>query len=257
MRTEREAPVPAELAAITFGPLDKYVAGNDNTPQGGQYIGLTRHLGDTPGENRRCDGWQAEEVKMWLGEVASPPTRTGDFMQTFSGRAFWPLDPQPDEVFIEDIAHSLSLQCRYAGHCVKFYSVAEHSVLIARWLLENHGPQVALWGLLHDAPEAYVVDVPRPLKPFLANYKGIEAGVMAAISSRYGLAADMPDAVHEADGRIICDELVNLLPMVWHGKHDDPLGVTLEYWSPEEAEVEFLAAFDALTGIVGEGRMVA
>jgi len=240
--------IPESQNSITTGPLDKYVAANDNAPvaevvnlTGGQYIGLTR------GERDAADKLRNQHRH-----------RTGDFMQTYTGRAFWPLDPRADEVFIEDIAHSLSLQCRFAGHCVKFYSVAEHSVLIARWLLDRYGPQIALHGLLHDAPEAYVVDVPRPLKPFLANYKGIEAGVMAAISARYGLAADMPDAVHEADGRIICDELVNLLPMFWHGKHDDPLGVTLEYWSPEEAEVEFLAAFDALTGIVGdEGRMAA
>lgn len=183
--------------------------------------------------------------------------RQGDFMQTFTGRKFWPMAPHPGEVFIADIAHSLSLQCRYAGHCIQFYSVAEHSVLIARWLLDNHGPQVALWGLLHDAPEAYVVDVPRPLKRHLVGYKAMEDKVMAAISARYGLVPEMPAAVHEADGRIIADELVNLLPMAWQARHDDPLWVKLEYWSPAEAEKEFLAAFDALMGMQGEGRVAA
>ena len=234
------------VADVTFGPLGKYEPVNDNDPKKGVAFNrhelrasLTRDLGRPPSTD------------------SGQPERHGDFMQTYTGRKFWSLDPRPEEVFIEDIAHSLSLQCRYAGHCIKFLSVAEHSVLIARWLLDHTDAQTALYGLLHDAPEAYVVDVPRPLKPFLANYKEAEAKVWAAIARRYRLAVAMPEAVHEADGRIIADELVNLLPMDWHSRHDDPLGVKLEYWSPEEAEVEFLAAFDALTAMAGETGMVA
>ncbi|OKP79914.1 hypothetical protein BTE77_06520 [Ensifer adhaerens] len=177
-----------------------------------------------------------------------PPERHGDWMQTWSARKFWPLDPRSEEVFIEDIAHSLSMQCRYAGHCRRFYSVAEHSVLMARWLLPTHGPEIALWGLLHDASESYLVDVPRPVKPSLVGYKEAEAKVMAAVCERFGLAADMPAAVHDADNRIIGDELVNLLPMAWHERYNDPLGVSLKCWYPEQAEDEFLATFEALTG---------
>lgn len=250
-----------ELATTTFGQLDKYVPANDNQPvakaehlTGGQYVGLTRHVGDIPGENKRFEGWIGKTYPPGIPQVTVEadwtPPRHGDFMQTYTGRKFWPLDPRPEEVFIEDIAHSLSLQCRYAGHCVRFYSVAEHSVLMARWLLDNVDARTAFHGLLHDAPEAYVVDVPRPLKPFLSNYKEAEAKVWSSIARRYGLAAAMPEAVHKADARIIADELVNLLPMDWHGRHSDGLGVTLEYWTPEEAEVEFLAAFDALSEIV-------
>lgn len=185
------------------------------------------------------------EVRARLGLPTIGQPRHGDFMQTATGRKFWPLDPKPDEVFIEDIAHSLSLQCRYAGHCLRFYSVAEHSVLMAR-KLRWEGVDVALWALLHDASEAYLVDVPRPVKPFLAGYKAAEAKVMAAICDRYSLAREMPAVVHDADNRIIADELVNLVPMEWHGRHDSPLGVRLRYWTPEEAEIEFLATFEAL-----------
>jgi len=202
-----------------YEPAEKYVAANDN--ERGQYIGLTRN---TPVE----------------------PRRTGDFMQTFTGRKYWPMDPRPHEVQIEDIAHSLSLQCRYAGHVLRFYSVAEHSVLIARHLASTHAPEVALAGLLHDAPEAYCVDIPRPLKPYLTNYRAIEQDNWLAIAARFQLDRELPDEVHEADNRIIADELVNLVPMPWHARYNNPLGVQLRYWSPEKAEQEFMATFDAL-----------
>ncbi|WP_282454787.1 hypothetical protein [Agrobacterium sp. InxBP2] len=200
------------------------VAANDNRPQSqdnGQYLGLTRN---TPAE----------------------PPRAGDFMQTFTGRKYWPMSPRPHEVYIEDIAHSLGLQCRYAGHCLRFYSVAEHSVLIARHLAAKYAPEVALAGLLHDAPEAYCVDIPRPLKPYLTNYNDIEQKNWLAIAARFQLDRELPDEVHDADNRIIADELVNLVPMPWHARHDKPLGVRLRYWSPEEAEIEFLATFEVL-----------
>ena len=212
------------VGRIEFASASKYLPANDNRPlssDNGQYIGLTHN---TPAE----------------------PPRVGGTLQTFTGRHYWPCDPQPHEVFIEDIAHSLSLQCRYTGHCLRFYSVAEHSVLIARSLAANHAPEVALAGLLHDATEAYCVDIPRPLKPYLTNYKGIEEKNWLAIAARFGLSAELPVHVHNADNRIIADELVNLVPMPWHARYNNPLGVTLRFWSPEKAEQEFMATFDAL-----------
>lgn len=231
---KREPPVPAELAATTFGPLDKYAPANDNVPvaetvslTGGQYIGLTRHNPNA-------------------ASITGLQRRAGDFMQTATGRKFWPMDPRAEEVFVEDIAHALSLQCRYAGHCLRFYSVAEHSVLIARHL-RWEGVDVALWALLHDASEAYLVDVPRPVKPYLDGYKAAEAKVMAAVCDRFGLPNEMPAMVHDADNRIIADELVNLVPMDWHVRYaGQELCVELRYWSPEKAREEFMATFDAL-----------
>ncbi|TGQ19585.1 hypothetical protein EN860_019680 [Mesorhizobium sp. M00.F.Ca.ET.217.01.1.1] len=168
-------------------------------------------------------------------------------MQTFTARQFWPLDARPEEVHIEDIAHALSLQCRYAGHCRNFYSVAEHSVLIARWLVDvGESVETALAGLMHDATEAYLVDMPRPVKRSLHEYRIHEAALWRVIAKRYGLPEELPAIVHGADQRIIADELVNMLPMAWHGKHDSPLGVKLELWSPNRAEQEFLAAYVAL-----------
>lgn len=215
-----------------FGPRGSIFAG-------GQYIGLTRRFA-TPFVPHTDDRPQ--------------PPRKGDYMQTYTGRQYWPVDPHSDEVVIEDIAHSLSLQCRYAGHCILFYSVAEHSVHVAQWLRANYGPLIALHGLLHDATETYCVDVPRPLKPFLSNYKDIEQRNWEAIAKRFGLSSKMPEEVHEADGRIIADELVNLKPMDWHSKWDDPLGVSIGCWSPAVAEQEFLAEFRKLERAVVERK---
>jgi hypothetical protein len=235
----------------------------------GQYIGLRRSavdgrtekvvtFADLVGINYADDesdpvapilsegDWQqnAAEADFAFQQGTEPP-RHGDFMQTYTGRKFWPMDPRADEVFIEDIAHSLAMQCRYAGHCHRFYSVAEHSVLMARHL-RWEGVDVALWALLHDASEAYLVDIPRPVKPYLGGYKEAEAKVMAVVAERFGLAADMPAVVHDADNRIIGDELANLTPMDWHARYNEPLGVTLRYWSPARASEEFMATFTAL-----------
>ncbi|PKA40469.1 hypothetical protein CWR43_28260 [Rhizobium sullae] len=232
-----------DVADTTFGPIEKYIPANDNVPQDesgasagfavggerGQYIGLRRGSGEHVVPPRPA----------W-------PERRGDFLQTYRGGKFWPIDPRSEEVFIEDIAHSLSLQCRYAGHCHRFYSVAEHSVLMARHL-RWEGMDVALWALLHDASEAYLVDVPRPLKRHLPGYKEAEAKVMAAVCERFSLEKEMPAVVHDADTRIIGDELVNMAPMDWHDRYaGQELGVTLRYWSPAKAETEFLATFEAL-----------
>lgn len=239
-----ESPHEPRIADVTFGPLEKYVAANDNVPP--KWDGGCHH----------CDGGRTSCMCPGPPRPSSTdsgqPARQGSFMQTATGRKFWPMDPRADEVFIEDIAHSLSLQCRYAGHCLQFYSVAEHSVLIARHLRGQYDEQTALYGLLHDASEAYLVDVPRPVKPYLAGYKAAEAKVMAAVCDRFGLPHEMPPEVHEADERIIADELVNLVPMDWHDRYaGKELGVRLRYWTPEKAREEFMATFAALTGRAG------
>ena len=78
--------------------------------------------------------------------------RRGDWIQTYLGIQFWPLDPRPEEVMLFDIAHSLSNMCRFTGHCREFYSVAQHSVIVS----QNVPREDAAWGLLHDASEAYM-----------------------------------------------------------------------------------------------------
>lgn len=179
------------------------------------------------------------------GGKVFPEPRRGDWMQLYSGKQFWPMDPRSDEIEIEDIAHSLSMQCRYAGHCLKFYSVAEHSVHIAQWLWESgYDGDTIMAGLLHDATEAYLVDVPRPVKPFLEGYKRAELSVWCAVAERFGLPVRLPEIVKEADTRIIGDERANMKPCVaeWYATGSG-LGVGLEYWAPEVAEKRFFALF--------------
>ncbi|PPQ17945.1 phosphohydrolase [Bradyrhizobium sp. AC87j1] len=162
------------------------------------------------------------------------------------GRQFWPMDPRPDEVFIDDIAHALSLLCRFGGHCLRFYSVAEHCVLLSRAAPRPH----KMWALLHDASEAYLVDVPRPLKPFLDGYGEAENKIMRAIAVRYRLHLGMPEQVKHLDRAILMDErLQNMAeaPIAW-STDMRPLGVHLQFWSPERARAEFLATFESLGG---------
>lgn len=168
-------------------------------------------------------------------------------MQTFTGRQFWPMDPRADEIHIEDIAHSLSMQCRYAGHSILFYSVAEHCVLLARAASYHN----QLWALLHDAAEAYLVDVPRPVKPYLLGYAETEANVMVEVCERFGLPFLMPAEVKTMDGMILRDEAhQNMAPCVvpWGFPEPEPLGVKLQFWTPAQAEAEFLREFYSLTG---------
>ena len=173
-------------------------------------------------------------------------TRKGDWLQTYTGRSFWPLDPRPDDIDIEDIAHSLALRCRYGGHETRFYSVAEHSVLVSL-----HVPrQFALWGLLHDAAEAYSVDVPRPLKRCLPDWKPMEARSMVAVWDRFGLPHDEPKSVSDIDLAMTVDERAVLMAPCtrdW-GWLPAPVGADVRGLSPEQAKSLFLQRFAKLCG---------
>src|SRR5437868_2917508 len=124
--------------------------------------------------------------------------RKGGWMQTSSGVAYYPLDPLPGDINIEDIAHALSNLCRFGGHCRRFYSVAEHSILVSRVVPRQH----ALQGLLHDATEAYMVDVPRPLKVELDNYARIEDLNWRCIAAVFGVPYEMHESVKRADNDV-------------------------------------------------------
>ena len=130
--------------------------------------------------------------------------RKGDWFQTYSGRQFWPCDPKPEEIYLVDIAHALSNQCRFAGHCQRFYSVAQHSVIVSEQVPFEH----AVWGLLHDAAEAYLVDLPRPIKRHSVlgrEYKLLEEQLQTCIAWRFGLqnTPEIPACVHVADDRAL------------------------------------------------------
>jgi hypothetical protein len=183
----------------------------------------------------------ADDVARYL--TPARPDR-GDWMQTATGRAFYPLDPRPMEIHIEDIAAALSKLCRYGGHCKRFYSVAEHCVLMAR----AASPSVAFEALMHDASEAYLSDVIRPVKSSLPEYLAIERRLEAAIAERFDLVYPMPAEVKRLDNAILadeCDQAMATPPQDWK-LTEPPLGVCLQFWSPDKAEYEFLAMFRRL-----------
>ncbi len=174
--------------------------------------------------------------------------RVGDWMQTFSGRAFYPLDPRASEVDIHDIAHALAHQCRYAGHCRTHYSVAEHSVRVAE-VLEPLGPDMQLAGLLHDAAEAYLVDLPRPVKTFMPDYKVAELRVEAAVWEAFGIEIDPAHpAIKTADEILLATEARDLMakpPRSWNLK-EAPMVAKIVPLSAESAKNWFLSRFNML-----------
>jgi hypothetical protein len=169
-------------------------------------------------------------------------------MQTITGRAFYPLDPRVDNVDPVDIAHALAMLCRYGGHVSSFYSVAEHCVLMSLAV----SPENALWALLHDATEAYMGDLIRPLKRALPAYAEAEDRLMVVICERFGLGPVCPAEVKEADNRILRDErdaLKSPPPMPWVSLENVPaLGVPIGGWDPEYAKRRYLDRLDELTG---------
>jgi hypothetical protein len=172
--------------------------------------------------------------------------RIGDWMQVGSG-PFWPLDPRPEEIHIHDIAVALSNLCRFGGHVREFYSVAQHSVHVAALC----GPEDALWGLLHDASEAYLGDIIRPLKrqECFAEYRAAEERLMAAICARFDLPREMPESVRRADEIMLATEardLKNVDLETWTVR-ERPRDTRINPWSPARAWFEFGKSFEALT----------
>lgn len=134
-------------------------------------------------------------------------TLKDNWFSTFTGKKFHPFDPHPEEICLEDIAHHLALQCRYNGACRAFYSVAQHSILVANLVAPEHKQ----WGLLHDAAEAYIGDMVRPLKLGLPIYKEVERKIEAVIAEVFGLPPEMPPAVKVADNIMLYAERRDLL----------------------------------------------
>lgn len=129
---------------------------------------------------------------------------------TYTGRIMFPLTPSAEDICIEDIAHSLALQCRFTGHTRYHYSVGQHSWAVSYFVPEKW----AMWGLLHDATEAYLSDIARPVKSLWPEYKGMEDKIMRAVAERFDLEPifPMPDAVAEVDDLLLGNEIKYLMP---------------------------------------------
>ena len=186
-----------------------------------------------------------------------PPENPGDWVagywiETFHGRRVDPVNPDPDQIAIDDIAHALARQCRFTGHSRDFYTVAQHSVLVSwRCPLE-----CALEGLLHDAGEAYLADLARPVKvqPAMAAYREAEERLERVIAAKFGLVFPWPAAVKRADDAVLRAEARDLLPNScgWWREGGDPAPVVVHPWSPAEAERMFLAEYASIVRVLGK-----
>lgn len=200
----------------------------------------------------------------------SPVNTAACWIETFTGRRFPLLEPRAEDIDIRDIAHALSMQVRYTGHVRKFYSVAEHCCHVSHRVPAED----ALWGLLHDASEAYIADLSRPLKhasPLGPIYLEIEDRIMRAVCEHFGLplTLPMPASVKAADNLLLLAEkqaLMTSLP--WDATAEAGAGldgpselarisreaqladIALFCYRPEIAEEAFLRRFDALISAV-------
>lgn len=171
--------------------------------------------------------------------------RNGILLQ--SGRFYDYLDPKNNDFTIEDVALSLSNICRYGGQVTKFYSVAQHA-----WHASYHGDQrYALDKLCHDNVEAFMCDIPTPLKALLPEYKTLERTHEAEMFNRLGLEYPMHPSVHEADAAMLAAEVRDLKPPSAHWdflKDVTPADVHITPWTSDKARRMYLARFYELMG---------
>lgn len=176
----------------------------------------------------------------------------GPYVEIASGTKWYILQPHVEDVKIEDIAASLAKTCRFTGHTKRFYSVAQHCVMGVRAGrgagLNDHD---LLHVLLHDAAEAYLGDVSKPLKSLLPDYKKLEAISERVIAARYGLTFPWPAFVKQIDDRLLVTEQRDLMPRGERYIDVEPYEFVLDEhtcWDAEFAEKAFRTEFWRLTG---------
>lgn len=167
-----------------------------------------------------------------------------------SGQLYDYDDPGSNIITIEDIARGLSNMCRFAGQLNDFYSVAQHCVYVSHCIEEEY----ALEGLMHDATEAFLMDIPTPLKRILPDYKRLERLHETYVMARFGLDYPMRKEVHVADKRVFAAEVRDL-----RGEHEnyygeylsdvEPFEWMIDPWYPQDAEDMFLARFKELMAL--------
>jgi hypothetical protein len=180
-------------------------------------------------------------------DESSHGTLPSGYIFTYSGIRFRPLDPCAEDIRIIDISHALAHQCRFGGHTRQFYSIAQHSVLVSQLCPHEDG----LWGPLHDASEAYLQDVCRPLKALdeFRAYRAAESRLQRCIVKRFGLALEQPASVTTADDWMLAVEARDLTATGGHYCAAPPAHVTVSVttpWQPERAARVFLNSFERL-----------
>lgn len=145
-------------------------------------------------------------MQNWVEMFGGDPAAL--YIETCSGRKLHLARPSFD---IDEIAHALSNSCRFAGHCATFYSVAEHSVLVA-CIMDVMGWGDPLEGLLHDGTESVLPDIPAPVKGLLPDYRRVEQQLEVALRTQFGLPVGMTDGAKRADWCALYLEASLLMP---------------------------------------------
>lgn len=171
------------------------------------------------------------------------------YKETYTGKKVYIFNPTVESLDLADISHSLSMVCRFGGHTKKFYSVAEHCVILSNVVPEEH----AKWALMHDASEAYFGDLIRPIKhtPALKGYREAEKNIQKVIAKKFGLPSEIPSIVKEFDSHLLYTEAKEMF-MNFDLSYFDKKGyrhltnVEFNYYSPNEAKKVFLSRFSEL-----------
>ncbi len=171
------------------------------------------------------------------------------YIYTYTGKKVYPGNMKAEDIDIRDVAHHLSNQCRYAGAVKHFYSVAEHSVHVSHFVPKED----AMWGLLHDATEAYMNDIPRPVKDQCPQYVKMEEAILPAIANHFNLVAMIPESVHRVDKEMLIHEMRDLMTGPPINRYIEGITRTFwinlrEPWTPEIAEQAFLRKYVQLRG---------
>ena len=172
-----------------------------------------------------------------------------EFITTYTGEDFAPLTPDINKIHIEDIAHALSLMCRANGHFDYFYSIAQHSVNCANEAKAlKYSARIQMACLIHDASEAYISDITRPVKQHLNEYKIIEARLQNIIYEKYLgsiLFEDENESLTQIDNNMLITEFNSLMsrkkvfteiPTI----HSTP---SFAYKDHKDSETEFLKTY--------------
>lgn len=191
------------------------------------------------------------EKRFYYGNWYDPPARSrswerGDWFISFTGRQLNALEPKPDDIDLRDIAHHLSMVCRYGGACPRFYSVAAHSMYVADLLSEDLKRE----GLMHDSSEAYLGDMIKAVKVYCPDYRELEEKWERAIQVRFQLRAgvDVKAAVKRADISALLAERRDVFndPREYLDERSKPGALLCRTSSPEADERAFLAYAERL-----------
>ncbi len=184
--------------------------------------------------------------------LAGPPA-PGPYIQTSSGRWVNPFDPDPAMLDPDDIARALANVCRFGGHTRAFYSVAQHSVIVSELVQERGGDVEDVFAaLMHDATEAYLGDMPHPIKhrsPLGAAFKEAEDRLEAVLQARFAIKPDVPE-IKRVDRALLATERGAFSSISWDWPElegVEALDLELVAWSPDEAARRFTERYAELS----------